>query len=102
MVDKGIDRKIYRVLESLMLELPMEDKELWEKLERRTGCKVESLDAIPYWKFASVPDVIYISYADMLKINLTCNETPTFAIILNFAHVYSYYKGKGWIIYYRV
>ena len=102
MVGESIDKKIYRVLESLMLELPMEDRKFWERLEKRTGCKVESLQAIPYWKFARVPDSVYISFADMAKINLTCNGVQTFAIVVDLAHVYSYFENKGWIIYYRV
>jgi len=102
MVDAEIGEKVYRVLESLATELPMEGKKLWERLERRTGCKVVVWDAIPTWRYARVPDTIHISYGDIVRAVLTCKDREAFITLYDFIYVHSFRTNKGWVIYYRV
>ena len=102
MVDAKIGEKIYRVFEALAEELPIEDKEFWERLERRTGCKFLLWSAFPYWRFTRVPDTIHISYGDVVRVILTCKDRDTFVTLYDLIYVYSFRINKGWIIYYRV
>jgi hypothetical protein len=100
--DARLDERVYHALESLMLELPLEDKEFWERLKRRTGCEFISWFFAPYPRYIRVPDTLHISYGDVVRVTLVCKDRYVFVTLYDLVHVYSFRVGKGWIIYYRI
>jgi len=96
------EERVFRALESLAKELPLEDKEFWSRLERRTGCRVETAYELPYPSIARVQGSVAVGRADSLYIVLQCGGKDVRVHVFDFVYVYSYQQNKKWILYYRV